>query len=355
MLSKTSKRGVRAGGFTLVELLVVITIIGILISLLLPAVNSARETARRSQCANNLRQIALGSQAYCEALGVFPAGGIQAKPIPPLKPTDNDCGWATAQGDPAPDDAKWSSDYTWATLILPYIDQDAIYRMYSFALSHSASVNYNARSQVVVTYVCPDDTLQIDEPHQGQLGWYQGHDTGSGAHGWWEPEWSRMRLNYAACYGNTGYNQTDMGNVKFKGGMFTNGMGYSTASIKDGASNTLAFSEVLPGHGPYYQGPPGDGMLSEGGQAFEGYVTPNSTAPDVVCNTCPQSRVIPVACISNLTDSTQYQAARSAHPGGVNCAFGDGAMRFITNSVNLSVWQALCSSHGGETLDPASY
>ena len=103
----------------------------------------------------------------------------------------------------------------------------------------------------------------------------------------------------------------------------------------------------MPGHGPYYEGPPGDGMLAEGGQAFEGYVTPNSSAPDVVCNVCPQSRVIPVGCIVDMTDTQQYQAARSAHPGGVNCAFGDAAMRFISNNINVSVWRALCSSCGG--------
>ena len=125
------------------------------------------------------------------------------------------------------------------------------------------------------TYVCPDDTPQINEPRPGELGW----NNGQGSGGIWNWDvYSRVRLNYAACYGNAGYNQTPLGGVAFLGGMFTNGQGYSTASIKDGTSNTLAFSEVLPGHGPYYVGPPGDGMLCEGGQAFEGYVTPNSSA-----------------------------------------------------------------------------
>jgi prepilin-type N-terminal cleavage/methylation domain-containing protein len=344
-------QGRRTAAFTLVELLVVIAIIGVLVALLLPAVNAARESGRRTQCANNLRQIAMGAHAYCEAMGVFPAGDIQAKPCDPMA---NDNGWVNTPPDDSDD--KWSSNYSWATLVLPYIDQAAVYDMYNFNLDHLDPVNAIARSQPIATYVCPDDTMQIDEPRPGQLGWNPGQGQAIEAPYYWNwNNWSRLRLNYAACYGNTGYNQTDLGNVTFLGAMFTNGRGYSTASITDGASNTLAFSEVLPGHGPYYEGPPGDGMVCEGGQAFEGYVTPNSTAADVVCNACPQSRAISVPCVVSMTDALQYQAARSAHPNGVNCALGDAAMRFISNSINLSVWQALCSARGGETLDPASY
>ena len=326
----------------MIELLVVITIIGILVGLLLPAVNSAREAGRRTQCANNIRQIAIASQAYCEAMGVFPPGGVEAKP----DPNANSNGWNRKTGN------DWSNNFTWPTLIMPYIDQDTVYRMYDFKQPQVTQVNATARSQAIVTFVCPNDTMQINEPRPGQTGW----NNGGGAVGIWNWQvYSRLRLNYAANYGNTGYNQTDLGGVTFLGGMFTNGRGYTSASIKDGVSNTLAFSEVLPGHGPTYMGPAGDGMVAEGGQAFEGYVTPNSTAPDVVANVCPQSRVIDVPCTVSMTDSQQYQAARSAHPGGVTCAFGDGAVRFISNFVNIDAWRGLCSSRGGEANDPASY
>ena len=335
--------------FTLVELLVVIAIIGILIALLLPAVNAARENGRRAQCSNNIRQIALACQSYYEAMGVFPAGGIQSKMSETSDPMANLNGWNR----PTADD--FSNNYSWAVWILPYIDQDAAWRMYDFSQPQVTSVNATARSQMIATYTCPDDTPQINEPRPGQLGW----NLGQGSGGIWNwGVYSRMRLNYAACYGNTGYNQTDLGGATFLGGMFTNGRGLSTASIPDGASNTLAFSEVLPGHGPTYMGPPGDGMLCEGGQAFEGYVTPNSTAPDVVCNICPQSRAISLLlapCTVSMTDALQYQAAQSAHPGGVVSVFGDAAVRFISNNVNLTVWRALCSSRGGEALDPATY
>ena len=336
--------------FTLIELLVVVAIIGMLVALLMPAVNAAREAGRRARCAVNIRQITLGALSFCEATGTYPAGGVQAKPVP----TANSNGWNRM----IPDD--WSNNFTWPTLILPYIDQVDAYRMYQFAQSQTSSANALARSQPVTTYVCPDDRLQINEPQPGEDGYGQGPTgtsppPGPGPWAWNYSTYSRMRLNYAANYGNTGYNQLALGGVTFLGGMFTNGYGYTTASIKDGASNTLAFSEVLPGHGPWYAGPPGDGMVAEGGQAFEGYVTPNSGAPDVVANICPPSRALQVPCVATMTDALQYQAAQSAHPGGVNASFGDGAVKYFSNSVNWSIWQALCSSNGGEGVTVAMY
>ncbi len=337
MVSGASRRA-----FTLVELLVVITIIGILVALLLPAVQAARESARRVQCANNVKQIALAAQSYSEALGVFPAGGIQAKP----NPTANLNGWNR------PTTNDFSNNFTWATLILPYLEQDNVYRMYDFSQPQVSAVNATARSQTIVTYLCPDDTLQINEPQPGEAGWQQAAASG----GIWNWQvYARMRLNYAANYGNTGYAQVDMGGVTFLGGMFTDGAGMNAASIHDGLSNTLAFSEVLPVHGPTYLGPPGDGMVAEGGQAFEGYVTPNSSAPDIVCNICTPQRAIQVPCVVSMVDVQQYQASRSAHPGGVNSAMGDGSVRFINNYVDVQTWRALCSSRGGEPIDPSKF
>ncbi len=173
----------------------------------------------------------------------------------------------------------FSTDFTWPTLILPFIEEMPIYNMYDFTQPPVGPVNALARSQVVWTYVCPDDELQIDEPRPGQPG---GGTTG--VENW--NVYSRMRLNYAANYGNTGYMQQTMAGVKFVGGFFTNGASYSGRQISDGLANTVAFSETLPVHGTWYNGPPGDGMLAEGGQAFEAYLTPNSTSADIVANTC---------------------------------------------------------------------
>jgi prepilin-type N-terminal cleavage/methylation domain-containing protein/prepilin-type processing-associated H-X9-DG protein len=325
----------RAGGFTLVELLVVITIIGILISLLLPAVQSAREAARRMQCSNNLKQIALAAQTYNTLKRFFPPGGIQASVL-------GQNGWNR------PTVPDFSTNFTWPTMILPEIEQQTVYAMYDFKQSPVTEVNAIARSQPITTYVCPDDQLQINEPRPGELG---GGTTGVGN---WDV-YSRLRLNYAANYGNTGYMQQNMNDVMFRGGFFTNGTAYDAAYIRDGLSNTIAFSEVLPVHGPQYWGPPGDGMVAEGGQAFEGYLTPNSTAADVVANICETQRVMNVPCIVDMNDSNQTIASRSPHTGGVNSAMGDGSVRFITDAVDVVTWRALCSSQGGEVIDASKF
>jgi prepilin-type N-terminal cleavage/methylation domain-containing protein len=320
-------------GFTLIELLVVITIIGILIGLLLPAVQAARESARRLQCNNNLRQITLAMCNYESARRAFPPGGIS----PTVKGKN---GWNRTQ---LPD---FSSDFTWPTLILPQIEQKAIYSMYNFKQPPVSVVNAIARSRPVGTYVCPNDKAQINEPRPGQAG---------GPMGNWDV-WSRIRLNYAANYGNTGYEQVDMKGVKFLGGFFANGHPHAMRDIPDGLTKTLAFSEVLPGWGPEYWGPPGDGMIAEGGQAFEGLLTPNSSSPDIVCNNCPQHRALNnVGCVIDMNDANQTMASRSAHPAGVNSSMGDGSIHFISDIIDVQVWRALCSSHGAEALNSVDY
>ena len=136
------------------------------------------------------------------------------------------------------------------------LEEQAIYDMFDFSKPNSNPANSFGRSQLVDTYFCPVDTPQVNEPKPGQRG---------GPDGNWQ-RWSRIRLNYAANYGNTGYAQVDIQRVIFRGGFFTNGDAYDTSDITDGTSHTIAFSEVLPVHGTGYHGPPGDGMVAKAGR-----------------------------------------------------------------------------------------
>jgi prepilin-type N-terminal cleavage/methylation domain-containing protein len=327
----------RRHGFTLVELLVVIAIIGVLIALLLPAVQTAREAARRSQCTNNLKQIALGAHNYLTSHGKFMPGSVT-----PFNPRRNDNGWnRTRIPDP-------SSDYTWPILILPFIEQQNIWNRFDFRLPNAHSKNGPARATPVAVYVCPSDLMQINEPRPEQEQQF-GSCLHTGEICNWDP-WSRIRVNYAANYGNTGYAQLDLQGVIFQGGFFTSGDAYDSRKITDGLSTTIAFSEVLPVHGFGYYGPPGDAMVAEGGQAFQGYLTPNAAAADVVCNICTTRRMIEVPCRVSMADAQQYIASRSVHPSGVNSAMGDGSVRFTSNFVDVNVWRALCSSRGAEPV-----
>src|SRR5262249_41571311 len=124
----------RRAGFTLIELLVVIAIIAILIGLLLPAVQKVRDAAARSQCQNNLKQIALGLHNYHDAHKKFPYGGITNGPC---------CG---VQSGP-----------TWTVFILPYIEQDNLYKQYDFTVTNENNKNLFVRTQFVPTYNCPAD------------------------------------------------------------------------------------------------------------------------------------------------------------------------------------------------------
>ena len=149
-----SGRGRR--GFTLIELLVVIAIIGVLVSLLLPAVQSAREAARRSQCVNNLKQMGLALQNYLDSMRSFPMGVVARNVV--------DCA---------------RRDHTAFTMMLPYIEQQAIYNAINFDYAaantqggvHAGATNFTAMSAQIAVYVCPSDSAA--EPIVSQNGYSQ--------------------------------------------------------------------------------------------------------------------------------------------------------------------------------------
>jgi prepilin-type N-terminal cleavage/methylation domain-containing protein len=297
-------------GFTLVELLVVIAIIGILIALLLPAVQAAREAARRSQCLANVRQIALGMLTYDDTHRVLPVGAYG-------------CCWGT-----------------WLVAVLPYVEQDDLARRYHYEHKYGAgatppetddcrygnTLNLPVTSQRIPVYTCP-----ADSPHA---------------------TWEITKHNYVGNYGNTMYyvETAPFYGVTYGGAPFRytapGEKGVTLSEIRDGLSNTLLLSETVQGLEADLRGFAwwGDGSH------FTTFATPNSSIPDRIYDPslCRADLMPQHPCaVSTSTDPIRH-AARSYHTGGVNSALLDASARFFSNDVNLDAWRALGTARGGE-------
>ncbi len=311
-------------GFTLVELLVVIAIIGILVGLLLPAVQAAREAARRMQCSNNLKQLGLSIHNYESSFKVFPLGVLQTNMA-----------------------AEFSFPrLTWGIHVYPFIEQAAVYNKFSFSLGlHNTMYLHPANSDgfdsltafVPPTMACPSDgTGSTVYAHPG----IKPHVTAKG--------------NYGAFFGNIN-----------KGATRTQSAGHLPAafdyrpvrfgSISDGTSNSMAFGEQLRGavsdpassmRGSYWYDFPGGAWIF----TFTG---PNSPVPDNLrASSCPVAERQPQLnqpCVP-VNGSREFVASRSRHTGGVQVAMCDGSVHFISDSIGLSIWQAGGSISGGEVF-----
>jgi prepilin-type N-terminal cleavage/methylation domain-containing protein/prepilin-type processing-associated H-X9-DG protein len=308
-------------GFTLVELLVVIAIIGILIALLLPAVQAAREAARRSQCTNNLKQITLGVHNYESSYKALPAGA-----------------YACCYG-------------TWLIPVLPYVEQDALYRKYVrlAGMNLPPDTRYGSAENQVVTksqipaYTCPSDIPSASSSIYSGITFH----------------------NYVANYGNTGrygestYGVDSSGNPnRFGGAPFkqvssdaTTPQNMQLRDILDGLSNTLMFSEAIQGKSNDLRG----FSWWAGSCHFETYLTPNSAQPDVLegAGYCVATAGLNPPCIATSSGIYQTNAARSRHPGGAQASMCDGSVRFFSDSIALDTWRRLGTSAGGDL--PGTY
>jgi prepilin-type N-terminal cleavage/methylation domain-containing protein/prepilin-type processing-associated H-X9-DG protein len=317
-------------GFTLVELLVVIAIIGILVALLLPAIQSARESARRAQCINNLKQVGVAFQNYHDTYKKLPVGAYS-------------CCWGT-----------------WQMAILPFIEEKQLADLYQFlpknfpvfddryrydndttaAPNLSPPMrNFDVTSKRIATLTCPSDEPQVASGFSNARSGLTFH-------------------NYVANFGNTNHvGSTYPGSppIKYLGSPFigqddgsfgpNHKLFTSFRRIVDGLSKTLMVSETVQGQGGDLRGLTWWGWAA----GFETYASPNGSDPDRMQRPgdC-KSDVVPNPPCVPAAGPLFNNAARSRHPGGVNVAMCDASVQFVVNEVDLATWRAASTIKGEE-------
>jgi prepilin-type N-terminal cleavage/methylation domain-containing protein/prepilin-type processing-associated H-X9-DG protein len=368
-------------GFTLIELLVVIAIIAVLIALLLPAVQSAREAARRAQCTNNLKQMGLAFFNYESANGTFPPTSIDV-PYP-----------GAAAG-------NWIYSVSWSAIArsMPFLEQAQMYNAINFAgnFDYDDPTNTTVSMTPISLLHCPSDPGPTTDTAQ-----YGNTGQCTTSYGTCDGDWYVWSVNW------TGGNSIGQMNRS----MFGPNYARRIAMITDGTSNTIAASEGLIGHGqmrscgntPNYPSDPVTGTYSytnipapgpasvaalayqiancstpngkakaggpightrafDGGVYYSGFttaITPNGdpTGTSRASVNSGQVYAMDWDWVDENDGGPTFMAldASSQHPGGVTALFADGSVHFCKNSVSAVTWRALGTIAGGEVISSDSY
>jgi prepilin-type N-terminal cleavage/methylation domain-containing protein/prepilin-type processing-associated H-X9-DG protein len=344
----------RRSGFTLIELLVVIAIIGVLISLLLPAVQAAREAARRAQCTNNLKQLGLALHNYHDANGRFPLGGFQMPP----------------PGDPAAAPCNGRHEHGFLIALLPYIEQSSLYNAQNFSVHYDGAANTTVFGAGVGTIWCPSDPDVQEATTQ--------------SHGAAAPmRHTSYRGNagtafYVGRFSQPGCDPQHGARLAKADGILYYYSSVPIAGIRDGTSNTLAIGELAYGKLP-------------ASDRWDWIWWNSGNNADTLAHTLypinPQKKINEGYTNTDLLGinvSVMYQTFSSMHPGGMNAAFCDGSVRFLKDSIDTTpydgstglpvgvtadangivqyapgqrrgVWQAISSRNGGEAISSDSF
>jgi prepilin-type N-terminal cleavage/methylation domain-containing protein/prepilin-type processing-associated H-X9-DG protein len=310
--------GLRSG-FTLIEVLVVIAIIGVLVGLLLPAVQMAREAARRTQCTNNLKQMGIALISYHDTVGVFPMGYAARGPFVDGL-TDTGPGWS------------------WASMILPQMDQRPLFAAINFSLDVSDPANATAAQTRLTAYLCPSDV-----PPSTSFAVANGAGI----------ELARVApSSYTACVGGE-ETAADLGyDGRGKGrGVFYRNSATKMTDIRDGASATALVYERCWGKGQgTWTGAVPNAQIRVGPLN----TSPNPPTRDVFAPTLVQSHSHYINF--DIDEDCGMDDVSSLHPGGAHFLFGDGSVRFqksngpLEASGNMRRIVAYGTRAGGEVI-----
>ena len=356
-----------------------IAIIAVLIALLLPAVQAAREAARRAQCVNNLKQLGLAVHNYHSTYNVIPADGVFLGPAYGLNPPASSEGWG------------WCA--SWAVSLLPNLEQQPLYNAFNFNRDASVPPNQSVGFTLIGSLICPSDNIKQRPNSPWAPMSYHGNHGGPGTIQNWSGTITQNFTNVPQAW--WGFD----GNMAY----------FGFESVRDGTSNTALFSEKLiglpgPNVGPGGQGPAVFQGTIDSKKGFFGVTYsaatdqgpaggPLALAALGVCKSIPGNTSSNGSYLSGAqwslsypwhTSNTAYNhymppngntcynladpaganiwggmasmiTATSNHPGGVNMCMTDGSVKFIKDTVAPTTWWAIGTANGGEVLSSDAY